>query len=59
MAREVASGQTVVLHQMEHQAQTRIVEQASQADRITIMYANVEQQIFSLENLVKETKAKS
>ena len=58
MAREVASGQTAVLHQMEQPAQARIVEQAAQADRATVMYANAEQQIFSLENLVRETKSR-
>jgi hypothetical protein len=59
MAREVASGQTAVLHQMEQLAQTRIVEQAAQADRVAIMYANAEQQLFTLEILVTETKAKA
>jgi hypothetical protein len=59
MAREVASGQTAVLYQMEQQAQARIVEQAAQADRATVMYANAEQQIFSLENLVRETKSRA
>jgi hypothetical protein len=59
MAREVAYGQTAVLYQMEQQAKARIVEQAAQVDRTTIMYANAEQQIFSLENLVRVIKTKA
>ena len=35
------------------------MEQAAQADRITTMYANAEQQVFSLEDLVRETKTKA
>ena len=50
MAREVASGQSAVLHQMEQRTNDHIVEQAAQADRATVLYANAEQQIFSLEN---------
>jgi predicted nucleic acid-binding Zn-ribbon protein len=44
---------------LEQRAQSQILEQAAQADRITIMYASAEQQIFSLEHVVKETKAKA
>ncbi len=59
MAREVASGQNTVLHQVEQRAKYHIVEQAAQADRATVLYANAEQQIFSLESLVRETKSKA
>ena len=43
MAREVASGQTVVLHQVEQRAETKMVEQAAQADRTATRYADAEQ----------------
>jgi cellobiose phosphorylase len=59
MAREVASGQTVVLHQLEQRAENRMVEQAAQAGRITTMYNDAEHQIFSLEHMVRDAKAKS
>ena len=36
-----------------------MVEQASQAGRITTMYTDAEQQIFSLEHMVRDAKAKS
>ena len=36
-----------------------MVEQAAQAGRITTMYTNAEQQIFSLEHMVRDAKAKS
>ena len=59
MASEVASGQTVVLQRLERRAQTQMVEQAAQADRVTVMYASAEQQVFSLEHMVREAKAKA
>jgi hypothetical protein len=59
MAREVATGQTAVLHQLEQRAENQMVEQAAQAGRITTMYTDAEQHISSLEHMVRDAKAKS
>ena len=59
MPREVATGQTVVLRQLEQRAENQMVEQAAQAGRIATMYTDAEQQIFSLEHMVRDAKAKS
>ena len=48
MAREVATGQSAVLLPFEQQAERQKVEQAAQASRVTTMYADAEQQIFTL-----------
>ena len=57
MAREVATGQSVVLLQVEQQAACQVVEQAAQASRMTTMYADAEQQIFTLEHMARDAKA--
>ena len=59
MAREVATGQSAVLLQVEHQAECRVMEQAAQASRMSTMYADAERQIIALENMVRESKAKT
>ncbi len=59
MAREVATGRSAVLLQVEQQAECQVVEQAAQASRMTTMYADAEQQIFTLEHMVRELKAKT
>ena len=59
MAREVATGQSAVLLQFEEQAERQKVEQAAQASRVTTTYADAEQQIFTLEGMVRDAKAKT
>ena len=54
MAREVATGQTAVLFQVEQRAEKQMVEQAAQAGRIATMYTDAEQQIFSLELMARD-----
>ena len=57
MAREVATGQSAVLLQFEQQAERQKLEQAAQASRVATMYADAEQQIFTLEGMVRDAKA--
>ena len=59
MAREVATGQSAVIVQVEQRAECQMVEQAAQAGRITTLYTDAEQQIFTLEHMVRDAKAKS
>ena len=49
MAREVATGQSAVLHQYEQQVERQKVEQAAQADRAnTMFFLDAERQVFPL-----------
>ena len=59
MAREVATGQFAVIVQVEQRAECQMVEQAAQAGRITTLYTDAEQQISTLEGMVRDAKAKT
>ena len=56
MAREVATGQSAVLHQYEQQIERQKVEQAAQADRAHTMCLDLKRQVFSLAGLVQIAK---
>ena len=43
---------------MKQQVERQRVEQAAQAGRVTTMYADAEQQIFALEGMAQDAKAK-